>query len=193
MLKMQLASELSTNSLPLAHDALTANLSPAEPETTESDGAKDAEGKQAAASFKSIGNPASAKKVAASKKNGAMSKGPKTAFGKAISRWNSLKHGLLSKRLMQLNDDKAMQFSTVLASMRQDLEPVGTLEEVLVEKLAHEYFRIAAAAQYESAECNLGYLSGEVVGNLVRYETMINRQFVQAINQLERVQRLRRG
>lgn len=62
-----------------------------------------------------------------------------------------------------------------------------------MEKLAHEYLRIATAAQYESAECNLGYLSGEVVGNLVRYETMINRQFVQAINQLERVQRLRRG
>jgi hypothetical protein len=62
-----------------------------------------------------------------------------------------------------------------------------------VEKVAYEYFRTANAAQYESAESNLGYLPLDVLGNLVRYQAMINRQLFQAIHQLERQQRLRRG
>jgi hypothetical protein len=94
---------------------------------------------------------------------------------------------------MVLNDEKAMQFCAVLKSLQQDLQPVGALEEILLEKVAYEYFRTANAAQYESAESNLGYVSTDVLGNLVRYQTMINRQLFQAINQVERQQRLRRG
>lgn len=190
---LKIANKLQTNSVPLAQHALAANLVPAKPKIAESDGAKDAEDKQPDASAKSVAKTVSAKKLEANKKNGALSKGPKTAAGKTVSSWNGLKHGLLSQRLMKLNDDKAMQFSAVLASLRQDLDPVGALEELLVEKVAYEYLRTAIAAQYESAESNLGYLSGEIVANLVRYQSMINRQLFQAINQLERVQRLRRG
>jgi hypothetical protein len=75
---------------------------------------------------------------------------------------------------MVLNDEKAMQFCAVLKSLQQDLQPVGALEEILLEKVAYEYFRTANAAQYESAESNLGYVSTDVLGNLVRYQTMIN-------------------
>jgi hypothetical protein len=135
----------------------------------------------------------SPRKLEANRRNGSKSRGPTTVRGKTVSSWNSLRHGLLSKRLMKLNDQKAEEFCHLLASLQQDFQPVGAPEEILVEKIAYEYFRFATAAQYEDAESNLGYLSGEVVGNLVRYQTMINRQLFQAMNQLERLQRLRLG
>jgi hypothetical protein len=36
--------------------------------------------------------------------------------------------------------------------LQQDLEPVGTLEEVLVEKIAQEYWRLGVAAWHEAQE-----------------------------------------
>jgi hypothetical protein len=80
-----------------------------------------------------------------------------------------------------------------LECLQRDMGPVGTAEEMLVEKIAHEYRRLANAAQFQNAESGLGYLSAGESGNLVRYQIMINRQFFQAMNQLERLQRLRRG
>ncbi len=44
-----------------------------------------------------------------------------------------------SKRLMQANDENAKDFAYILAAFRHDLEPVGILEETLVEKIADEY------------------------------------------------------
>ena len=127
--------------------------------------------------------------------NGALSfSPPKTAAGKAISSRNAVKHGLLSARLTQLNDQNAKDFAHVLAILQQDLQPEGVLEEILVEKIAYEYFRMAAAAQhYNDAALYVVNTSGGGPGNLLRYDSMINRQLFQAINQLERLQRLRRG
>jgi hypothetical protein len=139
-------------------------------------------------------HPISPKILARNKKNAKKSTGPKTAAGKAMSSRNAVKHGLLSTRLMQLNDQNAKDFAHLLAILRQDLQPVGVLEELLVEKIAYEYFRMAAAAQhYCDAALYVVNTSGGGPGNLLRYESMINRQLFQAINKLERSQRLRRG
>jgi len=195
MLKIEIPEIPQTKNLtPSAQEAGASDLHAVTvPDISESGGKHDAVDKKPAASVKSIGKPFSPKKVAASKTNGAKSKGPKTLAGKTISSWNALKHGLLSQRLMQANDEKAMHYSAVLKLLQQDLQPVGALEQILVEKVAYEYFRTANAAQYESAESNLGYVPPDVLGNLVRYQAMINRQLFQAIHQLERQQRLRRG
>jgi hypothetical protein len=40
----------------------------------------------------------------------------------------------------------------LLHSLKQDLEPVGALEEILVEKIAQEYWWLGAAARYEADE-----------------------------------------
>jgi len=81
----------------------------------------------------------------------------------------------------------------LLASLQKDLDPVGALEQVLVEKIAHEYWRLATAADYKDQNFVGGSPFSAHFDQLVRYETMINRQLFQAINQLERLQRLRRG
>ena len=71
---------------------------------------------------------------------------------------------------------------------------MGSLEEILVEKIAQEYWRLSMAASYEAQE-----LAQETpfrrssIDRILRYQTTFNRQFFQAINQLERQQRLRKG
>ena len=46
----------------------------------------------------------SEKRIAASQRNGALSRGPKTTAGKAISSRNALRHGLLAKVIVHADD-----------------------------------------------------------------------------------------
>jgi hypothetical protein len=139
-------------------------------------------------------NDSSARKIEANRRNAKKSTGPKTSVGKTISSWNSTKHGLLSKTLPQVYGQHKKQFTRLLTSLQQDLEPVGTLEEVLVEKIAMEYWRLGISTWYEAAEfANPKPFSHTPIDRILRYQTTINRQLYQAINQLERLQRLRKG
>ena len=95
---------------------------------------------------------------------------------------------------MQLNDENAKDFASVLLSLREDLQPVGILEETLVERIAYECVRMAAAARYcGDAAGVVANTAGPGPANLMRYESMIFRQFFQSMHELERLQRLRRG
>jgi hypothetical protein len=82
----------------------------------------------------------------------------------------------------------------LLTNLRQDLEPVGTLEEVLVEKIAQEYWRLGVAAWHEAEAFEKeNPISRHRLPTTMRYQTTINRELFQALNQLERLQRLRKG
>ena len=105
-----------------------------------------------------------------------------------------MRHGLLSKRLPPIYDQHKKQFARLFTNLHQDLEPVGTLEEVLVEKIAQEYWRLGLAAEHEAKEfARSSPFAGTTIDRILRYQTTINRQLYQAINQLERLQRLRKG
>ena len=67
---------------------------------------------------------------------------------------------------------------------------MGTLEEVLVEKIAYEYWRLGKAAWQSQPDVAFAKTFSDFD---LRYETTINRQLYQAINQLERLQRSRAG
>jgi hypothetical protein len=139
-------------------------------------------------------NGSSPRKIEANRRNAQKSTGPKTERGKAMSSWNSSRHGLLSNRLPLLYGRSKKQFTRLLRSLQKDLEPVGTLEEVLVEKIAHEYWRVGVAAFHEAADLSRDNpFKHTSIDRLVRYQTTINRQLFQAMNQLERLQRLRKG
>jgi hypothetical protein len=141
-----------------------------------------------------VRRPRSPLQQEASRQNGKKGRGPTTAAGKAISSQNAITHGLLAKRLMQLNDENAKDFAYILAKLREDLQPAGILEETLVERMAYECVRMAAAARYCcDAALFVVNTSGSGPGNLMRYESMIARQFSQSMHELERLQRLRRG
>jgi hypothetical protein len=140
-------------------------------------------------------NGSSPRRIEANRRNAKKSTGPKTSVGKAMSSWNSQRHGLLSKRLPTIyGQGKKKQFTRLLTNLQRDLEPIGTLEEVLVEKIAQEYWRLGVAAWYEAeAFTREKPFQGSTIPNVLRYQTTINRQLFQAMNQLERLQRLRKG
>jgi hypothetical protein len=139
-------------------------------------------------------NGTSEKRIAANRANAKKSTGPKTSYGKAMSSWNSTRHGLLANRLPLLQGRSKKQFKRLLFSLQQDLEPVGALEEVLVEKIAQEYWRLGVAAWHEADDLSRANpFKHTAIDRIVRYQTTINHQLFQAMNQLERVQRLRKG
>jgi hypothetical protein len=139
-------------------------------------------------------NGSSPRKIEANRRNAKKSTGPKTSVGRATSSWNSTRHGLLSKSLPPIYGQGKKQFARLLTTLQQDLDPIGTLEEVLVEKIAQEYWRLGVAAWHEAQAFEKeSPFTKSTIPVILRYQTTINRQLFQAMNELERLQRLRTG
>ena len=85
----------------------------------------------------------------ASRRNGALSRGPVTPEGKARSRWNATRHGLQAERLVVMAEDEK-DFEDCLEAFRDDLRPAGALEESLVERVALLHWRLRRAAWMEA-------------------------------------------
>ncbi|MHC4691988.1 MAG: hypothetical protein ACYS67_04540 [Planctomycetota bacterium] len=93
----------------------------------------------------------SQKQLEANKKN-AQKGGVKTQEGKAIVKYNALKHGLLAKEVVVTVGEGAEnpeEFNALLEDLKTQLAPEGTLEEMLVEKVAVAYWRLRRAYKYE--------------------------------------------
>jgi hypothetical protein len=69
-------------------------------------------------------------RAAASRKNGARSRGPKTPEGKARSARNALKHGLRAEKYIVLPEEDAAAFKALEATLFEELAPVGALQSV---------------------------------------------------------------
>jgi hypothetical protein len=94
----------------------------------------------------------SAKQLEANRKN-AQKGGVKTPEGKAIVKYNALKHGLLTKEaVIKVGDgaENPKEFHALLADLKAQLLPEGTLEEVLVEKIAVSLWRLRRAYRCEA-------------------------------------------
>ena len=81
--------------------------------------------------------------------------GPRTPKGKARTKHNALKHGLFSKVVLLKNEPRA-EFESLLNGLRSDLQPVGTLEIVFVDKLAALLWRQRRLLIAEGAEIQKG-------------------------------------
>jgi hypothetical protein len=86
----------------------------------------------------------------ASRRNGARSRGPKTAAGKAISSRNALKHGL-SARTVVLDGEDVAAFQAFQAALRVELAPVGVLQHDLVSRIALGLWRARRSDRIEAA------------------------------------------
>ena len=83
-----------------------------------------------------------------------MNGGPSTQRGKERSRRNAVKHGIFAKVVL-LDSEPNAQFDALLRGLRDDLRPVGTIEEILVEKLASITWRYRRMLFTERAEIKL--------------------------------------
>ncbi len=93
----------------------------------------------------------SEKQLQANREN-AQKGGVKTPEGKAIVKYNALKHGLLAKEVVITTGDGAEnpeEFNALLEDLKTQLKPEGVLEEMLAEKIAVAYWRLRRACRYE--------------------------------------------
>ncbi len=72
------------------------------------------------------------KQIEANRRNSRSSPGPKTRAGKAESKMNAMKHGLLAADLVVRHEDP-VEFAGVLENLVDELQAQGPLEEQLVE------------------------------------------------------------
>ncbi len=157
------------------------------------------------------GTLVSPKKRESNRLNAQLSTGPKTEVGKQHSRLNALKHGVLASVLVVRdgNWEHPDQFEELLSDLAGDLGPVGKLEEMLVEKIAVCWWRQQRALRFEGLKINeesesrkpgiqddrdeFSFPREGDLNRILRYEASIQRQLDHAINQLERLQRTRKG
>jgi hypothetical protein len=89
------------------------------------------------------------KQARANRENALKSTGPRTPEGKDVVRMNALKHGLLSKEtLLPGEDEKALR--ELDERLRDELQPMGELEDLLVERIIASYWRLRRLGRVEA-------------------------------------------
>jgi hypothetical protein len=89
-------------------------------------------------------------RAAASRANGAKSRGPKTPEGKARSARNALKHGMRAQQCIVLPGERASAFEAFEAALLAELAPEGALQAVLAQRVVAASWRLARAERIEA-------------------------------------------
>lgn len=105
--------------------------------------------------------------------NGRLSRGggPRTPAGRAVSRFNATRHGILSRHLL-LKDaafpaESRKQLGRLHAQLRAELSPEGIVEEMLVERILVAYWRlrrVLIAEQGLIARGTINHLENQALG-----------------------------
>ena len=86
----------------------------------------------------------------ASRRNGARSRGPVSAAGKARSAQNATKHGLRARSVL-LGDESGVEFAGFAAALRGELAPAGALQTELAARVVAAAWRARRADRLEAA------------------------------------------
>lgn len=141
----------------------------------------------------------SQKQIEANKLNSEKSTGPKTEEGKAVSKYNAMKHGLLSEQVLMKseNGDALLELEK---KIRSELKPATEIEFLLVDKIVSNFWRLKRALSFEDGEVICSQLlTGSSMGlmhdadRFFRYETMLEKGIYKALHELERIQAKRNG
>ncbi len=89
------------------------------------------------------------KQIEANHRNSHRSTGPRTRTGKAASKINAMKHGLLAAEFVVRGEDPA-EFTRILESLIDEFQPQGPLEEQLVERVAACMWRLRRLYRVEA-------------------------------------------
>jgi len=81
--------------------------------------------------------------------NSRLSTGPKSTQGKAISSRNAQKHGLSSKQVV-IKGEGIEEFEDLKRSLYEDNKPANTMEQLLVNEIAENYWRLMRARRLET-------------------------------------------
>jgi hypothetical protein len=141
--------------------------------------------------------------------------GPKTDEGKAVSRYNAIKHGLLTKEVL-VDKEEMNDLAELTESINKALDPMGPLEKLLVDRIVSNVWRLRRALVVETNTMEWyqndfdmfpmgenedqqtrkrirNMVSNDNIDNILRYETTIERSIFRALHELERLQAKRNG
>jgi hypothetical protein len=93
---------------------------------------------------------ASIKQIEANRTNTLKGTGPRTAEGKARSSRNALTHGLTAQEIVIPGED-AVAYRSFEQQLIDDLQPNGSCELDLIERLASTYWRLRRIPRFEAA------------------------------------------
>lgn len=140
--------------------------------------------------------------------------GVKTDEGKAVSRYNAIKHGLLAKEVL-LQGEPEDELEELGKRLRSELRPANELEFILVDRITANTWRLKRALRIErelideernevdymrSTPKSLGRIfdndainGHDAYGKFARYEASIERGIFRALHELQRLQAARSG
>ena len=134
-----------------------------------------------------------AAQIAANQRNAQQSTGPRTDAGKARTRQNALRHGLCAV-IPLMNSEMPEEAQLLLDTLRDEHQPVGAAEEILVHKMA-EHLWFGKRASYLLAEkldaVDRGDGNTRDLALMLRYHTTSDRGYYKAFNQLRKLQKER--
>lgn len=134
----------------------------------------------------------SQKQIEANRENAKLG-GVKTEEGKAVSRYNAIKHGLLSDKVLVKKESKA-ELEALGQRVRNDLNPQSEIEFLLADRVISNFWRLRRAMTKEAKSVLNDYGSIESDADLFfRYETLLERGIYKALHELQRIQAARAG
>jgi len=99
--------------------------------------------------------PVSERRIQANRRNALRSTGPKTARGKSTVARNAIKHGLLAREVVITagnGEENLEEFHSLLKGLWESYEPMGVVEESLVQTIAACWWRKARVIRAENGE-----------------------------------------
>ena len=124
------------------------------------------------------------RRTLANKQNALQSTGPRTRAGKVASSANAVQHGILSRHLI-LPGESRDEFESLLQKLMGEQQPVGTLEQALVERMAVALWRQRRLVAAETAK--LQFQQAELTGlDLLRVKQITGVDDMDWINALAR-------
>ena len=137
------------------------------------------------------------KQARANRANARRSTGPRTRAGKARSSCNALKHGMRAERTL-IPGESPEQWREHREGVLIALGAKGTLETELADRVALALWRLRRIAVHDAAATARELSADEtpdaeagLLAKVIRYETHVSRQMLQALNALERLQIIR--
>lgn len=142
--------------------------------------------------------------------------GVKTEAGKEISKYNAIKHGLLSEKVV-LPEEDYDNYDELETSLKEQMNPADQIEAVLVERIASNIWRLQRLMKIESRTMgSKDEFDDELLDTfdplresengpapsmpsksesekLTRYERMLEKSIYKALHELQRIQSARAG
>src|SRR5918999_1903169 len=93
---------------------------------------------------------ATERQIRANRRNALKSTGPRTKAGKAASSRNALRHGLTAQQVV-IEGENPARFDALRDRFTREFQPVGPMEQFLVERLAGLAWRLRRVPLFEAA------------------------------------------